>query len=182
MPKKSTSKQAAAGKRKKAPSPVSTPVAAAIAKGGKEGSVLATLATSRVRGTALKPGDLRREGKDFTQEFADRACAMIERGVPQWIAFEANGVPRRTAKFWMDEMPEFCEQVETARAKVCAEIVQEIREAVTPGEFGVKDWKARAWAAAKLSKEDFGEEKGSTNVNVDVSLSAEMITSLIAAV
>lgn len=181
MPKKTTSKQTAAGK-KKGPSPVSTPVAAAVAKGGEEGSVLATLATSRVRGAPLAPGDLRREGKAFTQEFADKACAMIEEGVPQWIAFEANGVPRRTAMYWMGEIPEFCEQVETARAKVCAEIVKEIRTAVTPGEFGVKDWKARAWAAAKLSKEDFGEEKGTTNVSVDVSLSADMITSLIAAV
>ena len=178
MPKKSTSKQAAAGKRKKAPSPVSTPVAAAIAKGGKE-SVLATLvSTSRTRPMAKLAG---RESA-FTQDFADKACALIGRGVPQWIAFEANGVPRATARMWMAEIPEFEQQVLTARARVCAEIVNEIREAVTPGEFGVKDWKARAWAAAKLSKEDFGEEKGATNVSVDVSLSADMITSLIAAV
>ena len=98
-----------------------------------------------------------------TPELTAALCADIEKGAPEQVCCDANGIGRSTFHEWMQrgrggEQPfaDFADAVTRARGTMQVNLVAEIRRAVLSGQFGGDDWRARAWLLEHTNRLDFG--------------------------
>ncbi len=99
----------------------------------------------------------------LTPAVRDAIVAEVEKGATLEVAAECSGFHQATLYEWMqrgrageEPFAEFAESVTRARARCKADMLRAISTAVTPGEFGVDDWKARAWILERTDRAGFG--------------------------
>lgn len=118
----------------------------------------------------------------LTPAVAERIAKALEQGMPQETAAKLAGVEPRTFYEWMaqgrredgrHEYQQFAQAVTLARATFQESVIAEIRNAFTPGEHGVRDWRALAWLMERMFPEQFGQ-----TVQVRMKVDEELTTTI----
>lgn len=101
---------------------------------------------------------------DCTPEVIAQICDSLTRGNTLKGAIALAGFEERTLYKWLargrsGEEPyvQLVQSVTRAREQAKEEALRVILAAQTPGEFGVDDWRARAWFLERSFPEEFGK-------------------------
>ncbi|MEE9534570.1 MAG: hypothetical protein V3W06_09125 [Acidimicrobiia bacterium] len=103
----------------------------------------------------------------LTPKVHEAICEAVKKGVPMRYAAAAASVGESTLRKWLAEGREHPESnqgallaaVEDAKAELIERCLSEILAAQTPGQFGVPDWKARAWILERCHREQFSQHQ-----------------------
>lgn len=105
----------------------------------------------------------------------------LRKGLPLDTVADKIGIEQATMRDWIargkgtsrrppsEEFVAFAEDVARARAEFEENVLDNIRTAVTPGEFGVTDVKAQMWLAERLRPDKYGQ-----SVQVRMKVDAEL--------
>lgn len=101
---------------------------------------------------------------DLTDAVAAEICDSVRKGNTLKGAAAYAGFDESTLYKWLrrgraGEQPfvQFVQALTRAREEAKLEALAVIRAAQTPGEFGVDDWRARAWFLERSFPEEFGK-------------------------
>ena len=103
----------------------------------------------------------------LTSKVHTAICAAVRKGLPLKHAAASAHVGITSVKDWLAAGREhpgtrqaaLVADIEAAKAELIEECMEVIGSAVTPGEFGVTDWKARAWILERRFHHDFSQRQ-----------------------
>jgi hypothetical protein len=118
--------------------------------------------TSRIQAVvaaseARRPPDHNGRPCLISQPRLESIIRKIARGTPKTKAAQACGICPKTWQNWQEDHPDLFEMASEAAAFVVSQLAEEIREGVDIK--GNPDWKARAWLAERLDKDNFAGPK-----------------------
>lgn len=119
---------------------------------------------------------------DLTPKLHEAIIAGLRKGLPLETVADLVGVSGEAIRSWIrrgegrehdrstiEPFVTFAADVRRARAQFEEGLIDSIRDAVTPGEYGVTDVKARMWLAERLRPEKYGQ-----SVQVRLKVEAEL--------